>query len=118
MVTEHNTSFVASYNFASGGATVDAEIVPPYTETVLSLVDQVAVFSSSIGTKPDYAPWTAENAIAGIWIGVNDVGNTYWNADSTETYELIAARYFEQLQILYGAGIRQYALLSVPRMLP
>ncbi|EAW11688.1 fungal cellulose binding domain protein [Aspergillus clavatus NRRL 1] len=76
LISKYNTSTVLSYNFAYGGATTNASIVKPYAPTVRSFIDQVAEFSSSIATKPSYAPWTAENSLVGVWMGVNDVGNT------------------------------------------
>lgn len=115
MVTEFNTSLTLSYNFAYGGATVDADIVAPYAEDVLSFIDQVQEFSDSIASKPDYAPWTADNTVVGAWFGVNDVAGSYWSDTASDTYAAIAAKYFEQLQILYDAGVRQFVLLGVPR---
>ncbi|KAF4968850.1 hypothetical protein FSARC_3816 [Fusarium sarcochroum] len=114
LVKEQNNSVVLSYNFAFGGATVDAKIVKPYADTVLSMVDQVNQFSNSIGKKPDYAPWTASNALAGVWIGVNDVGNSYYLSDADAVVDKAVARYFELLQVLYKAGLRKFVLLSVP----
>ncbi|KAF4978453.1 hypothetical protein FZEAL_5178 [Fusarium zealandicum] len=100
MVKEQNNSVVLSYNFAYGGATVDANIVTPYTDTVLSMVDQVNQYKGSIAKRPAYAPWTASNALAGVWIGVNDVGNTYWNSDAAAVTERAVTRYFELLKVL------------------
>jgi len=89
--------------------------VQPYTSTVLSFVDQVSQFSSSIASHPSYAPWTEANTLVGVWVGVNDVGNSYWLANETTLLGQIMDRYFEQLQILYDAGARDFVLLSVPR---
>jgi phospholipase/lecithinase/hemolysin len=108
---------VLTYNFAYGGATTNASIVQPYTPTVLSLVDQVAQFSGSVASKPAYAPWTAQNALFGVWIGVNDVGNSWWLADwESAVLAPIMDTYFGRLQVLYDAGARNFVLLSVPRM--
>ncbi|KAJ9149472.1 Carbohydrate esterase family 16 protein [Pleurostoma richardsiae] len=114
LVSQLNTSLTLSYNFAYGGATTDASLVQPYTSTVLSFVDQVSQFSSSIASHPSYAPWTAANTLVGVWMGVNDVGNSYWLANETTLLGQIMDRYFEQLQILYDAGARDFVLLSVP----
>ncbi|KAL2192970.1 carbohydrate esterase family 16 protein [Corynascus similis CBS 632.67] len=114
LVSEFNTSTTLSYNFAAGGATTNATIVPPYQSTVLSFIDQVAQFSDSIASKPDYAPWSADNALFGIWMGVNDAGNVWWDPEYDSLVEEIMASYFGQLQILYDAGARNFALLSVP----
>ncbi|CZR47344.1 uncharacterized protein FPRO_08718 [Fusarium proliferatum ET1] len=114
IVKEQNNSLVLSYNFAYGGATVDANIVKPYASTVLSFVDQVNQFSNSVGKHPAGTSWTAQNTIAGVWIGVNDVGNSFYLQDSDAVVEKATTRYFELLQVLYKAGLRKFVLLSVP----
>jgi phospholipase/lecithinase/hemolysin len=110
-----NTTTVLTYNFAYGGATTNATLVAPYEPTVLSLIDQVAEFSGSIASKPSYAPWTAQNSLFGVWIGVNDVGNSWWLSNYTQIVDQIMDSYFGRLQVLYDAGARNFVLLSVPR---
>jgi hypothetical protein len=115
LTSQFNTSTLLTYNFAYGGATTDASLVTPYEPTVLSFVDQVKEFNSSIASHPSYAPWTAANTLVGVWIGVNDVGNSYWFSNETVLLGQIMDRYFQQLQIVYNAGARNFVLLSVPR---
>jgi hypothetical protein len=115
MVTAFNTSLTLSYNFAYGGATVDGELVAPYEPTVLSFTDQVGLFSEHLAEKPAYAPWTADNTVAGVWMGVNDVGNTFWLSGQEARYETIMEAYFRQVQIVYDAGVRKFVLLTMPR---
>jgi hypothetical protein len=117
LTSQFNKSTILTYNFAYGGATTAADLVAPYQPTVLSLVDQVAQFSGSIASHPSYAPWTAADTLVGVWIGVNDVGNSYWTANETVLLGKIMDRYFAQLQIVYDAGARNFVLLSVPRRL-
>ncbi|KAG6909183.1 hypothetical protein DXG01_001697 [Tephrocybe rancida] len=76
--TKYNKSLVFTYNYAYGGATIDATLVAPYTPTVLSLTDQVNQFLSGAGTKPAATPWTSANALFSIFIGINDIGNSYY----------------------------------------
>ena len=114
LVSQFNQSTLLSYNFAYGGATTNATIVTPYASTVLSLIDQVAQFSGSIGKKPSYAPW-GDNALFAVWIGVNDVGNSWWLSNYDDVVKQIMTSYFGQLQVLYDAGARNFALLTVPR---
>ncbi|KAI3609031.1 carbohydrate esterase family 16 protein, partial [Moniliophthora roreri] len=76
--TKFNKSLILTYNFAYGGATIDANLVKPYEPTVRSLTDQVNIFLDSIGKKPANAPWTSKNALFSIWIGINDIGNSYY----------------------------------------
>jgi len=114
VVAKYNNSLIYSYNFASGGATTDASLVAPFANTVFSLVDQVSQFSSSLGKKPSYAPWTSENALFGIWIGVNDVGNAWGQSDWTTLAPEIVTRYFQEVQSLYDDGARNFVFLTVP----
>lgn len=115
LASQFNTSNLLAYNFAYGGATTNASLVTPWREDVLSLIDQVAQFSTSIASKPAYAPWTAETALFGVWIGVNDVGNSWWKEEYDALVESIMDSYFGRLQVLYDAGARSFVLLSVPR---
>jgi phospholipase/lecithinase/hemolysin len=115
LVKDYNASSLYSFNFASGGATVNASLVRPFQPTVKSLIDQVKQFSDSIASKPSYAAWSAETSLFGIWLGVNDVGNSYGNANEAALLSSIAEDYFEQVEVLYSAGARNFVFLNVPR---
>ncbi|KAG6840152.1 hypothetical protein C0991_008557 [Blastosporella zonata] len=78
VTTKYNKSLVFTYNYAYGGATIDATLVTPYTSTVLSLTDQVNQFLSGAGTKPAATPWTSANSLFSVFIGINDIGNSYY----------------------------------------
>lgn len=41
ITTKYNASTILTYNLAYGGATIDANLVKPYVDTVQSLTDQV-----------------------------------------------------------------------------
>ncbi|KAH6892632.1 hypothetical protein B0T10DRAFT_511329 [Thelonectria olida] len=114
LAAELNTSLTLSYNFAQGGATVDARIVPPHSGRVNCLADQVGQFLKSIATRPEIAPWTRSNALVGVWIGLNDVSINCERTNSTAIYPKSIARCFELLQLLYYVGIRKFVLLTAP----
>jgi hypothetical protein len=71
----YNRSTILTWNYAYGGATIDANLVTPYEPTVLSLTDQTNDFLANAGTKPASSPWTSANSLFSIWIGINDIGN-------------------------------------------
>lgn len=48
-----------------------------------------------------------------VWMGINDVGNSYWDGFVTP-FDNILDVYFAQLQILYDAGIRYFTLFTIP----
>ena len=78
---QFNHSLVLTYNYAYGGATIDASLVQPYEPTVLSLTDQVNEFLNSSVSKPSAAvPWRADNSLFSFWIGINDIGNSYYQS--------------------------------------
>lgn len=114
LVSVFNTSLTLSYNFASGGATVDASLVIPFQPTVLSLIDQVNEFCGSIATHPRITPWRSDNTLFAIWLGVNDVGNSNGNATNAPIWDKIITRYFREVDTLYRAGGRNFAFLNVP----
>jgi hypothetical protein len=76
--TVYNNSLVLTYNYAYGGATIDASLVTPYEPTVLSLTDQVNEFLDTAAGKPTSTPWTSSNSLFSVWIGINDIGNSYY----------------------------------------
>jgi len=111
LTTQNNNSLILNYNFAVGGATIDNTIV---NGNVLSVTDQVAEFKSSIASKPASTPWTSSNTLFSVWIGINDIGNSYSNGGgSTFNAKLITA-YFGLVQQLYNSGARNFLFINVP----
>lgn len=84
--TTYNNSLVLTYNYAYGGATIDASLVAPFEPTVLSVTDQVNQFLDTVASKPASTPWTSENSLFSIWIGINDLGNSYFRSDNESSY--------------------------------
>jgi phospholipase/lecithinase/hemolysin len=110
-----NNSLIYTYNYAYGGATTDAKLVPPYTPTVLSLVDQVNQFLNGAGKKPAATPWTSSNSLFAIWIGVNDIGNSwYQSGDRAAFSDTLLNALFALVDKLYGVGARNFLFLNVP----
>ncbi|KAI1490314.1 hypothetical protein F5X96DRAFT_679194 [Biscogniauxia mediterranea] len=118
---KYNASLVQTYNFAYGGATVDADLVAPYTPTVLSLKDQVESefipgYAGGAPSAPSAPAWTGSDSVFAFWIGINDVGNSYWlgadelaalNAQIFDVYAGLVGQ-------LHGAGARNFVFVNVP----
>lgn len=109
---DHDT---LSWNFASGGATVDKSIIVGSKPNVQSFTEQVKSFQDTVGKKPDYAKWDGDSAAVGVWMGLNDLGTSYYRKNSTKVIEKSVDKYFEELESLYKTGIRKFFLLQVPR---
>lgn len=68
---------------------------------------------------PNYANasfWEPESTVFGIWIGINDVGNSFWGgeAETGPLYEQIFEVLGGLVGDLYEAGARNFVLLNVP----
>ncbi|KAL0061266.1 hypothetical protein AAF712_011924 [Marasmius tenuissimus] len=75
--TKLNKSLDLVYNFAYGGATIDANLVKPFEPTVRSMTDQVGIFLSW-NSGAGKGVWKANNTLFSFWIGINDIGNSYY----------------------------------------
>ncbi|KAF8584090.1 carbohydrate esterase family 16 protein [Ramaria rubella] len=112
----YNVTDTRVFDLASGGATTDSKLVTPFEPTVLSLVDQVAQFDQFLSPSPAEAPWKSNNSLAGIFIGINDVGNSWdWTNVTQHGFHItLLNRYFQQVENLYEKGIRSFLFVNVP----
>jgi hypothetical protein len=115
LVSQYNTSLTLSFNFAVAGATTNHTIVAPANPSIPDLGEQVSLFWNSIAFNRASVPWDSQNALAGIWMGINDLGGIYGQPNLDELLAEIMSSYFAQLSILYIAGLRKFILLAVPR---
>ncbi|KAI1790393.1 fungal cellulose binding domain-containing protein [Ganoderma leucocontextum] len=112
LTTELNKSLVLTYDFAVGGATINSSLVAP-GHASRSLIIQTNDFLQGAGKKPKSAPWTSENALFSIWIGINDVGNSYQKGGDRNAFNnVLMDAYFEQVHRL--AGARNFLFINVP----
>lgn len=98
--TTYNKSLVLTYNYAYGGATIDATLVAPYESTVLSVTDQVNEFLNTVASKPATTPWTSADSLFSIWIGINDIGNSWYTANETAFLDVLLDAEFALVQKL------------------
>ncbi|KAI1118323.1 carbohydrate esterase family 16 protein [Nemania sp. NC0429] len=114
---KYNASKLLTYNLAYGGATVDATLVTPYEPTVKSLRDQVeSEFIPGYTGSARKATWTGKESVFAIWIGINDIGNSYWQgADGTAALNAkIFAVISSLVDKIYAAGGRNFVFINVP----
>ncbi|EUC37533.1 carbohydrate esterase family 16 protein [Bipolaris zeicola 26-R-13] len=115
LTTTYNTSTLLTYNMAYGGATVDSALVAPYTPTVVSMKEQVqSQFLPTYGSHPNFAPWTSASSLFAFFIGINDVGTSWWRDNSTALWDTIFSVYEKQLTDIYATGGRNFLFLNVP----
>jgi phospholipase/lecithinase/hemolysin len=76
--------------------------------------DQVRTeFLPTYGSHSVSAPWTSEDSLFAFFIGINDVGNSWWLSNST-LYDAIFSLYSSLLSDVYATGARNFLFLSVP----
>lgn len=114
LTVKYNASALLTYNLAYGGATVSASLVTPYAPQVLSLCDQVEkLFVPTYAFSPS---WSGADTLVGIFMGINDVGNSWWLGDAAGTLlnNKIFAVYDGLVEELYNSGARNFVFLDVP----
>ncbi|KAI1435427.1 hypothetical protein GGR50DRAFT_694123 [Xylaria sp. CBS 124048] len=114
---EYNASALLTYNFAYGGATVDSDLVEPYEPTILSVKDQVETeFVPGYTGSSAKAEWSGDDSIFAVWIGINDIGYSYYNgANATNALNTqIFAVLLDLMNQIYDAGGRNYLFINVP----
>jgi phospholipase/lecithinase/hemolysin len=116
MVTEeYNSSLVLTYDWAYYGADISNAIIN--TGVTTDVIAQVAKFEDALVPAPTDVPWTADNLLVAVWIGVNDIGECFWESAEYATCPIDDAqtKYFSLLQQLYDDGVRNFVLNTVPR---
>jgi hypothetical protein len=118
---KYNATVFQNYNLAYGGATVNSTLVAPYESTVISLEEQVLdewvpAYSGSAPTAQSAPAWTGADTLFLFWIGINDVGNSYYyGTGTTDTLNAeIFAGYSGLVDTLYSMGGRNFLFINVP----
>lgn len=115
LTVKYNESLIETVNLAYGGATVDSALVTPYLPTVLSLKAQVQSEFLPLYAAGEVLPWKSWDTLFGIFIGINDVGNSYASLNSSvDLNALIFAEYASLMEQLYTSGARNFLFLNVP----
>ncbi|KAK6350313.1 hypothetical protein TWF696_006544 [Orbilia brochopaga] len=116
----YNASLLQTWNLAYGGATIDTALVQPYAPEVLSLKQQVQdLFLPYLGTPPDrsahspFPRWKSDTSLFLTWIGINDIGNSWWFQNTT-FHDVLLDEYFGLMRSLYDTGARNFAFINVP----
>ncbi|KAI5476791.1 hypothetical protein MNV49_007306 [Pseudohyphozyma bogoriensis] len=102
-------------DLAVGGATLNNSII--FAVASGDVVSQVVEFENYYSPAPATVPWTSDNALFTIWIGINDIGITTAipNANAWSTYQpALLESYASLITTLYRTGARKFLFLSVP----
>lgn len=115
LTTTYNQSLLQTVNLAYGGATIDSALVAQYLPTVLDVNQQINnEYLPTYTPSPSFFPWQSTNTLFSIFIGINDIGNSYTQANATALVPLIFAEYASLVDQLYHSGARNFLFLNVP----
>ncbi|OJJ63017.1 hypothetical protein ASPSYDRAFT_41714 [Aspergillus sydowii CBS 593.65] len=116
LTTQYNDTTVLSYNHAVSGATVNNSIVASDHDVPQDLVYQVLD-----GFERNYCPphiaglgWRAEEALFGVWIGINDIYFAYQLPDPLEILSRVLQSYFNLVDHLHACGARDFLVFNIP----
>lgn len=115
VTSELNSTLVLTYDWAYYGADTSNAIIN--TGVTTDFIAQVGEFEEYLVPAPSQAPWTSSDTLVAVWFGINDVGQCFWQSSVYATCPIteVMETYFGLLEDLYGDGVRNFALLMVPR---
>lgn len=112
LATAHNQSNIRVVNLSNGGATVDTALVAPFTDSVLSLKQQVEDdYLPHYSNTTEKIPWDRSNTLFVFWMGLNDVART---EPKSTLYTEIFEVYSSLLERVYKSGARNILLMNAP----
>ena len=111
----YNATFLKAVNLAYGGATVDQNLIAQYLPTVLSFRQQVEdEYLPTYASHPSHFNWKPDNTLFASFFGINDVGNSYQNANASTVLAEDIAEYASLIDTIYQSGARNFLFLNVP----
>ncbi|KAI9672867.1 MAG: hypothetical protein M1831_000303 [Alyxoria varia] len=111
---QYNNSLVKTFDFASGGATIDRDIVKPVFPTASTFGDQITQkFMAHYGLKDAKTAWSPTTSLFACFFGVMDVIISYHNLERVPVLQIIES-YGKSLGQLYDLGARNFVLFTVP----
>jgi phospholipase/lecithinase/hemolysin len=107
LTVTYNRTFIETYDFAVGGATINGSVVASATPMDVQIT---TLF------EPKYSSatfWDGENSLFLVWIGINDIKTYVANNETTEIPILMSA-YRALLSNMYVHGARKFMLVNIP----
>lgn len=114
LVNYYHSALTYSYNYGRSGATIDNSIIysPNGAQPVYSQVRDS--FVPLAGSSPQ-KQWSSANAIAGFFIGINDVTVCQWNnCNMTDLAPKLQYSYRTSIRAVYDTGVRNFFVLNLP----
>ena len=111
---QYNRTFVRTYDLATGGATIDRDLVNPVFPTANTFGDQVAKkFGPHYGLNAPQADWLPASSLFAVFFGMTDTIISFHKLERTPVAQLIDS-YYLQLEALHRNGARNFLIFTVP----
>ncbi|KAJ5747713.1 uncharacterized protein N7511_009409 [Penicillium nucicola] len=109
----YNTSLLLAYDMAVYGASIDNNIVSAVPH---DLVYQVETNFCDQYCKTSNSPqeWESGDTLFAIWIGINDIEQSYQRDDTDEALNYLFQRHLQLAETMYNCGARRFLLINVP----
>ncbi|KAF5027011.1 hypothetical protein F66182_886 [Fusarium sp. NRRL 66182] len=108
LTATYNASSFLTYNYGASGATLDISIVNNNGYDVIQEINDDFLPYHTEGKT-----FASESSLFAVWIGINDIANSYLNGDPDVNADIFASfRY--RIDTLWEAGARNFLLLTVP----
>lgn len=110
-----NSTLVLTYDWAYYGADTSNAIIN--TGVTTDFIAQEGEFAEYLVPASSEAEWTSDNTLVAVWMGINDVGECFWESSLYSTCPIteVMETYFGLLEDMYNDGVRKFVLLMVPR---
>ena len=100
---KYNSSIIQVYDFATGGSTLDREVIEPIFPTANTFGDQIEkIFLPMYG-----AGWNDRRSLCALWFGINDLIIAFHNKENAPV-ERLARSY--AASILKVSGLLMHCL--------
>jgi phospholipase/lecithinase/hemolysin len=113
LTLNYNDSYVSTYNFARGGASIDSfgseSIFRPFDHQVDRFF--LPFYAEN---NVNLTTWRPDNTLFATFFGINDVNFFYKMDNRTEYAALISDTYTKYMEKLYRAGARNFLIMNVP----
>ncbi|RAL11601.1 SGNH/GDSL hydrolase family protein [Aspergillus homomorphus CBS 101889] len=102
------------WDFAFAGADISVAYTPLHHNYTVSLVNQIAQFTTY--GQPILAPHISKpETLVAIWIGINDIGDSAkYAVDFPTFYNNLQSTLFSSVQKIYDQGYRSYLFVNLP----
>lgn len=109
LTTTYNQSLFLTYDLAQSGATIDQDVLSSSSGT--DVASQLNDTFLQKYAAPNF--FEGSTSLVPIWIGINDLVNSYLN-QNLSAYTAAINRLYELVEQMHDAGLRNFLFINIP----